>query len=126
MPTWLVLLGKAARAEIGLFQSLFRQTPPIDENKVAHIFRLADGHLPTDTPANRRLLRRVARSPANRLGTDRFGVDWAAQAMPNGGQVWVQVWRGRIVNGGVNAAPRSFDQMTGLAGERRKGQNSEQ
>jgi hypothetical protein len=59
----------------------------IDERRLRHIFRNADGHFPEDTPANRRLILRVARNPANRLGEDRFGVIWAEQTLPDGSQV---------------------------------------
>lgn len=106
------------RAVHGLISSLstgLRRAPRIDESKVGHIFRVADGHFPIETAANRRLLLRVADNPANRVGTDRFGVVWAAQAMQDGSQVWVQIWNGRIINGGRNLTPRSFNPMTGLS-----------
>jgi hypothetical protein len=108
---------------IAHFLTWFRRTPPIsiDESRLRHIFRAADGHFPTDTTANRRLLLFVAGNPANRLGEDRFGAVWAAQTMRDGSQVWVQIWNGRIINGGVNPVPRIFEFSTGLSAAREQG-----
>ena len=104
-----------------------RRTPriTIDESRLRHIFRVADGHFPIDTAANRRALLHVAGNPANRLGVDRFGVAWAAQTIPNGGQVWVQIWGGRIINGGLNPRPRIFNFPIGLSAGKNKDQNRE-
>lgn len=94
-----------------------RGTPriTIDESRLRHIFRIADGHFPIDTAANRRLLLRVAANPSNRLGEDRFGVIWAARTIPNGSQIWVQIRNDRIINGGINSRPRIFDFSAGLS-----------
>ena len=80
----------------------------------AHIFRDAKGHLP-DTPENRALLADVANDPATTLGTDRFGNTWSARLLPDGTQVWVQTMGNRIVNGGLNRTPRTFNSQTGLS-----------
>lgn len=109
--------GRVVRRLIATLLVRSRRKATIDESKAGHIFRVADGHFPIDTGANRRLLLRVARDPGSHLGTDRFGVIWAAQTMQDGRQVWVQIWRGRIVNGGVNSMPRSFNPVTGLSVE---------
>lgn len=87
----------------------------IDEGRLRHIFRVADGHFAIDTAANRRLLLRVAGNPANCLGEDRFGVVWAAQTVRNGSQIWVQIRNDRIINGGINPGPRRFNISTGLS-----------
>lgn len=93
MLAWLGAVGRAGRVVIAKVLTWLRRTPriTIDENRLRHIFRVADGHFPIDTAANRRALLRVAGNPANRLGEDRFGVIWAAQTIPDGGQVWVQI-----------------------------------
>lgn len=110
-------LSLPARRLIAALLSRHRRKAAIDESKANHIFRIADGHFPIDTAANRRLLLRVARNPGSHFGADRFGVIWAAQTMRDGRQVWVQIWHGRIVNGGINSIPRSFNPMTGLSSE---------
>jgi hypothetical protein len=51
----------------------------IDESRVGHIFRDADGHFRKDTDANRRLLIEVASRATNFLGADRAGNDWYAE-----------------------------------------------
>ena len=80
----------------------------IDENKVGHIFRDAEGHFREDTAANRRLLIEVASRWANFLGTDRAGNAWYAENLADATQVWVRVRGNKIVNGGINQRPRNF------------------
>lgn len=108
-------LSLPARRLIAALLSRHRRKAAIDESRVSHIFRVADGHFPVDTAANRRLLLRVARDPGSHLGEDRFGVIRAAQTMQDGRQVWAQIRHGRIVNGGVNSTPRSFSPVTGMS-----------
>jgi hypothetical protein len=86
----------------------------IDEARVGHIFRNAEGHV-LDTQANRALLVDVANNRAARLGTDQFGNVWSAATRADGTQVWVQMRNGQIINGGVNATPRTFNPQTGLS-----------
>jgi len=81
----------------------------IDETKLGHIFRDAEGHFREDTDANRRLLIEVASRRENFLGTDRAGNDWYAENRSGGTQIWVRVRGGKIVNGGLNQ--RSRDSM---------------
>jgi hypothetical protein len=81
-------------------------TVSIDEARIGHIFRQADGHFEEDTAANRQNLIDVASRPSSLLGTDRFGNAWYAETLGDGRQVWVQVRGGRITNGGVNLTPR--------------------
>ena len=83
----------------------------IDESKVRHIFRNAEGHFREDTDANRRLLIDVASRRTNFLGTDRVGNDWYAENLADGTQVWVRVRDDKIVNGGINRRPHN---VTGL------------
>lgn len=93
----------------------------IDEARIAHIFRDADGHFPADTIAARQVLLRVANDAAKRLGVDRFGTIWAAETMPDGAQVWVQIRNDLITNGGVNTTHRVFDVLAGLSGRPAQG-----
>ena len=85
--------------------------PIIDESRVRHIFRNAEGHFREDADANRRLLIDVASRRTNFLGTDRIGNDWYAENLADGTQVWVRVRDDKIVNGGINRRPRN---VTGL------------
>ncbi len=89
---------------------------PSKPGQVKHIFRDAPGHL-ADTPANRRLLQRVADDASTTLGMDKFGNVWSARALDDGTQVWVQSRNGVIQNGGLNQTPRIFDPTTGLSGQ---------
>ncbi len=83
----------------------------IDENRLGHIFREADGHFREDSDVNRRILIDVASRRANFFGTDRAGNAWYAETPTNGTQVWVRVRSDKVVNGGLNQRPRS---LTGL------------
>jgi hypothetical protein len=56
----------------------------------------------------------VASDPGNIVGTDRYSNVWSTRPLPDGRQVWVQIRRNRITNGGVNATPRFFDFGYGL------------
>jgi len=78
----------------------------IVENNAGHIFRDATGHLAEDTTANRALLQEAANNPANYLSTDANGVVTYRQTLPDGTQVWAEVYNGQITNGGVNSVPR--------------------
>jgi hypothetical protein len=84
------------------------------EKRAGHIFRPEKGHL-KDTPANRKLLVDLAEDAGARLGTDRFGNVWSARTNADGSQVWVETRNGEIINGGLNASPRTFNPQTGLS-----------
>ena len=81
----------------------------IDESRIGHIFRDAEGHFAEDTEVNRRALIDTANRPVNFVGADRFGNAWFIETRSDGSQVWVQVRDGKITNGGINPAPRRFD-----------------
>jgi hypothetical protein len=81
----------------------------IDENRVGHIFRDVEGHFPEDTDLNRQSLIEVANTPGNFIGADRFGNAWFAETRSDGTQVWAQVRRNEITNGGINPVPRPFN-----------------
>jgi hypothetical protein len=108
-------VGRTWRAVIRLL-ARFRRTPiQIDERRLRHIFRNAEGHFADDTPENRSRLLRVARDPARRLGVDRFGILWAEETMPDESQIWVQIKDRKVINGGLNLKPRAFDVAVGLS-----------
>jgi hypothetical protein len=86
----------------------------IDKNK-AHIFRFVEGHFEDDTPANRQLLIDTVLNINNYLGTDKWGNDWYAQTCLDYTQIWVQIRKGEIINGGLNLIPRPWNSITGFS-----------
>lgn len=74
---------------------------PADASQLGHIFRSAPGHFSQDTPEARQM---IMNAIATRyyIGTDRFGVDQFRMGLPDGRQVWAQVYKGIISNAGVN------------------------
>ena len=70
-----------------------------------------------DTPANRELLENVANNPQTRLGVDKWGNTWHATTDANGNQIWAQVRGNRIVNGGANNPPKTWNPSTGLSAQ---------
>lgn len=86
----------------------------IPDNRAAHIFRDAPGHI-ADTDENRQLLQSVVENPGTLLGSDKFGNIWSAQLNLDGTQTWVQVRNDQIINGGINLVPHEFNPETGLS-----------
>ena len=78
------------------------------------MFRDDVGHL-ANTIENQQALVKLTNSPANSLGTDRFGNQWFAEMRPDGTQLWGSVRKGVIQNGGLNTTPRDFDSNAGLS-----------
>ena len=85
---------------------------PADRAK--HIFGNRPGHIP-DTAANRGMLRDLANNPNTKLGVDKHGNTWSARTNKDGTQTWVQSRGGKIINGGVNTKPKTWDPKTGLS-----------
>ncbi len=77
----------------------------IGEGQAGHIFRDAPGHFAEDTPGNRELLEDAVK-PENHVETRPPGVDVYRETLPSGEQIWVEVYDGKITNGGVNETPR--------------------
>lgn len=77
----------------------------IAEGSAEHIFRDAAGHLAEDTPENRALIEGAVKS-ANYVDTHEPGVSVYRENLPNGTQVWAEVYKGEITNAGVNQTPR--------------------
>lgn len=86
---------------------------PDNPNTLNHIFRDQPGHV-LDTPENRQMLFDVANNPDNYSGRDRFGNYWYVANHPDGGQIWVKVRDGKIINGGFNLIPKPWNSSTGL------------
>ncbi len=86
----------------------------IDELRIKHIFRNADGHLP-DTLANRQLLENLANNPNAMAGVDKYGTTWFASLRADGTQVWAGVRNGKVSYGGLNTTPRIFNAQTGFS-----------
>jgi RHS repeat-associated protein len=89
----------------------------IDESKSKHIFRDAPGHMKDDNEDNRKELEDTANDKDAQLGKDQYGNDWAAKLREDGKQTWTQSRNGKIINGGVNDIPRSFNPRSGLSGQ---------
>jgi RHS repeat-associated protein len=77
----------------------------IAENSASHIFRDAPGHLAEDTRENRALIEGAV-NQGNYVDTHEPGVSVYRETLPNGTQVWAEVYNGEITNGGLNATPR--------------------
>lgn len=87
---------------------------PESGGALGHIFKARDGHI-IDTPQNRQLLDFVAQNPATTLGPDRYGAVWSSMTLPNNTQAWTRVLNGRIINGGINLTPKTYNPLTGLS-----------
>ncbi len=96
---------------------------PKNGSQIKHIFRKKENHFP-DTPENRELLEQLANDESKYVGTDAKGVRWYVQQNPDGSQLWVTVRDEIIQNGGLNPAPRSWDNETGLNTPRSKGEKN--
>jgi hypothetical protein len=78
-----------------------------------HIFRSDAGHL-QDTIVNRKLLLDLVKDAKNFAGQDSIGRRWYGKTLPNGKQLWAEVRKGIIRNGGINDSPKIFDELTGF------------
>lgn len=85
------------------------------EKRANHIFRNAEGHLYPDTPYNRQLLVDTVLDSDNYIGIDKWGNNWYSQNFSNGTQIWVQVRKSEIINGGLNLTPRFWNPLTGFS-----------
>ena len=86
----------------------------VDPAKSAHIFGNRKGHL-VDTPKNRETLLRVANDEKFCVGKDAWGKTWYVEHLRDGGQHWVNVYNGKIQDGGYNRIPKPWDEKTGLS-----------
>lgn len=86
---------------------------PSKDSQLKHIFADRPGHMP-DTPRNRQALVEVANDPNCHVGRSSNGLDWYARTEPDGSQIWVKVYEGKISDGGINATPRQYNPQTGF------------
>jgi RHS repeat-associated protein len=120
-PVDAILLPRPVMGVINAVRSFFggeTSAITIAEGRGEHIFRDAAGHLP-NTQASRDTVLNVANDARNLLGSDRFGNSWYASNSGQG-QVWAQVRNNEVVNGGVNAVPRTYTPDRGLSGLNRR------
>lgn len=89
---------------------------PTNHSVLKHIFRDKQGHM-MDTEKNRLLLETTANSKESYLGKDKYGNEWYAKIFESGKQVWVEVRNGKIIDGGLNNRPKSWNDGTGLKKE---------
>ena len=87
----------------------------IDERNAEHIFRKTEGHFLEDTSYNRGLLENLVNDKTNYHGPDRFGKGMYGKILPNGKQLWAHLYRGRIVNGGINESPKPYNPISGFS-----------
>jgi len=85
------------------------------EKRASHIFRKIEGHFEEDTPAKRKILIDTALNADNYLGKDKWGNNWYGKTQADGTQIWVQVRKGEIINGGFNEIPRPWNSLTGFS-----------
>ena len=86
----------------------------ISEDDANHIFRNEPGHLPKDTPENRKLLLDLVSNVKNFLGKCNNGISWYGTVLSNGKQLWAGVRNGLLRYGGLNDIPHKFNPETGL------------
>ncbi|HVE82919.1 MAG TPA: hypothetical protein VND93_08735 [Myxococcales bacterium] len=99
------------RARLGqMISAAERGLVPFLQDKLPHIFRLAEGHFPQDTAEARELLQTTAME-ANFVGVRRNGLRVYQQILDTGRQIWVYVLEGTIREGGYNEVPRSTGEL---------------
>ena len=91
----------------------------LSSDDIPHIFRNKEGHL-SDTAENRKLLIDMASDKSNFLGIDKYRTRWFGKILSNGKQIWATLRGNLITNGGLNDAPRTFNNQTGLSRMYRK------
>ena len=106
--------GAKTRQDAQGDQNAEQQKITIDPKSEKHIFRNDAGHI-SDTAMNRQLLTDMANNPQNFLGPDKRGNQWYGKTLNDGKQVWAEVRDGKIWNGGINNAPKTFNPETGLS-----------
>jgi len=87
---------------------------PTDPSTLGHLFRNKEGHFTKPSEAAKKLLLEVARNKNNYLGKTEKGVGCYAKREPDGSQIWVEVNKGSIRNGGINAKVKPFNFKTGF------------
>jgi len=68
-----------------------------------------------DTPEMREMLYNLVSHKQNHQGWDTSGSDWYAQILPDGKQLWANMWHGKVRYAGIRTVPRAFDPEKGLS-----------
>ncbi|MBO5753764.1 MAG: hypothetical protein J6S69_08785 [Proteobacteria bacterium] len=80
------------------------------------MFRESEGHLP-NTTENQEMILTMVNDEENFIGKSKSKyteLEWYAQTLDNGKQLWASVRNGKIENCGMNEKERPFDKETGL------------
>lgn len=89
---------------------------PKNVGQLEHMFREKEGHLP-NTKENQAIILKMVNTKENYIGNSKneyAELEWYAQILDNGNQLWASVRNGRVENCGINKEARSFDKETGL------------
>ena len=89
---------------------------PKNVGQLEHMFREKEGHLP-NTKENQAIILKMVNTKENYIRTSKneyAELEWYAQILDNGNQLWASVRNGRVENCGINKEARSFDKETGL------------
>ena len=68
-----------------------------------------------DTQENQQLVSDLISHPENFLGKGSWGEDWYARLLPDGRQLWAEVYDGRFQCAGIRHTPIAFDPYEGLS-----------
>ncbi len=68
-----------------------------------------------DTPENQQLVSDLITHQEHWLGKGPWGEEWYARLLPDGRQVWAEVYGGKLQCAGIRRTPVPFDARTGLS-----------
>lgn len=104
-------LGEEERARLmQMISAAERKLIPFLEDKLPHIFRIADGHFPRDTAEARELIQTTA-TEDHFVGISQIGDRIYQRILDTGVQIWVYVRNGTIREAGRNNVPRSTQEL---------------
>ncbi len=87
----------------------------IDEKRTEHIFRPGKGHYEEDNDENRKDIEDTANNGVDHGPDNSHGNGWHTKNNSDGSQSWAQTRNGKIINGGKNSSPNTFNPETGLS-----------
>ena len=95
---------------------------PEKPSQLEHMFKEREGHL-KNTQQNKEIIIRMANNKEFYLGKSKneyTELEWYAQILDNGKQLWASVRNGIIQDCGINNTPRPFEEETGLCRNTKK------
>jgi len=111
---YLKLAANMAEEEQARFEQIIsaaeRELVPFLEKALPHIFRPDVGHFAQDTAEARELIQTTV-TEANFIGIRAGGSAAYQRILDTGAQVWVYVFDGTIRDAGLNAVPRTAEQL---------------